>query len=59
MKTIKYYYPVLSDKDLGWFRIGGPGLANCMFFAVNAYISVKNDNLGRGGSFHLHGANLA
>lgn len=49
MKTIKYYYPVLSDKDLGWFRIGGPGLANCMFFAVNAYISVKNDNLGRGG----------
>ncbi len=35
----KYYYPVLSDKDLGWFRIGGPGLANCMFFSVNAYIS--------------------
>lgn len=44
----KYYYPVLSDKDLGWFRIGGPGLANCMFFASNAYISAYygggNDN---------------
>lgn len=37
----KYFYPALSDKDYGWFRISGPGLANCMFFAVNAYISSK------------------
>ena len=36
---MKYYYPALSDKDLGWIRIGGPGLANCMFLAANAYIS--------------------
>lgn len=35
----KYYYPVLSDRDYGCFRIGGPGLANCMLFASNAYIS--------------------
>lgn len=35
----KYYYPVLSNKDFSWFRIGGPGLANCMFFAANAYVS--------------------
>lgn len=40
MKT-KYCYPALSDKDFAWFRIGGPGLANCMFFAVNAYISAN------------------
>lgn len=39
----KYFYPALSDKDYGWFRISGPGLANCMFFAVNAYISSKKN----------------
>lgn len=49
MKT-KYCYPALSDKDLGWFRIGGPGLANCMFFAVNAYISACKYTSG-GGNF--------
>lgn len=40
----KYYYPALSDKDLGWFRISGPGLANCMFFAVRAYISAAKNH---------------
>lgn len=52
----KYYYPVLSDKDLGWFRIGGPGLANCMFFSVNAYISACKH--ARGDSWLLRGASL-
>lgn len=36
-KTI-YAYPKLSDRDYCWFRIGGPGLANCMFFAAKAYV---------------------
>ena len=40
----KYFYPALSNRDYGWFRIGGPGLANCMFFAVNAYISACKSN---------------
>lgn len=34
----KYSYPALSDKDYGWIRIGGPGLANCMFIAAKAYV---------------------
>ena len=33
-----YFYPVLSDYDFGWFRLSGPGLANCMFVAARAYI---------------------
>ena len=37
----KYFYPRLSDKDFGFFRLGGPGLANCMFFAAKAYIACK------------------
>lgn len=38
-KTNKAYsYPALSNRDYGWIRIGGPGLANCMFFAAKAYI---------------------
>lgn len=40
----KYYYPVLSNKDLVWFRIGGPGLANCMFLAAKAYIEARKNN---------------
>ena len=38
MKT--YAYPKLSEGggDYCWFRIGGPGLANCLFFAAKAYI---------------------
>lgn len=35
----KYFYPKLSDKDFGYFRVGGPGLANCMFFAAKAYVA--------------------
>jgi len=41
MKPINY--PKLSTTDLGIFRIGGPGLANCMFLAAKAYVSkLKN-----------------
>lgn len=41
MKPINY--PKLSSTDLGLFRIGGPGLANCMFFAAKAYVNkIKN-----------------
>lgn len=35
----RYYYPKLSDKDFGYFRVGGPGLANCMFFVAKAYVA--------------------
>lgn len=40
----KIYYPRLSKIDLGSVRIGGPGLANCMFFASMAYIDAKKYN---------------
>ena len=40
----KYFYPALSNRDYGWFRVGGPELVNCMFFAVNAYISASKSN---------------
>lgn len=36
----KYIYPDLAGNpklDFGWFRVGGPGLANCMFVASRAY----------------------
>lgn len=36
-----FSYPVLSDRDYIWFRIGGPGLANCLFFAAKAYVYAK------------------
>lgn len=39
----KYFYPKLSNTDLGIIRIGGPGLANCMFFASKAYIRYINE----------------
>lgn len=39
----KYYYPRLSNRDWCLFRIGGPGLANCMFFAARAYINSVTD----------------
>lgn len=42
-KTI-YAYPKLSDKDYCWFRVGGPGLANCMFFAAKAYVYANTHN---------------
>lgn len=37
-QKIKYIYPILSPYDLGWFRISGAGLANCMFVATRAYL---------------------
>lgn len=33
-----YVNAVLSDHDCGFFRVGGPGLANCMFVAARAAI---------------------
>lgn len=44
MKKKKYSYPELSNKDYGWIRIGGPGLANCMFLAAKAYIHSRLNN---------------
>ena len=46
---INYYYPKLFTRDFGWLRIGAPGLANCMFFAANAYIFACKSN-HRGGT---------
>lgn len=43
-KKIKYIYPKLSPHDFGWFRVSGPGLANCMFIAARAYIESKKYN---------------
>lgn len=40
-KQIKFVYPELSNDDWGWFRVSGPGLANCMFIAAKAYINSK------------------
>lgn len=41
-----YFYPVLSDYDFGWFRLSGPGLANCMFVAARTYILSRLKNSG-------------
>lgn len=49
--SVTYYYPNLSNRDYGWFRVGGPGLANCLFFAVNAYVHFKHHNYSEGGRF--------
>lgn len=41
----RYVYPLLALKrnlDLGFFRIGGPGLANCLFVAARAYLRAKD-----------------
>lgn len=38
---MKYVYPRLSNRDYGFFRIGGPGLANCLFFAARAHLRAK------------------
>jgi len=38
-----YVYPRLSKIDLCWLRIGGPGLANCMFIAANAYVLARKN----------------
>lgn len=42
---MKYVYPELSNRDFGFFRIGGPGLANCMFFAARACLRAKREGL--------------
>lgn len=41
----KYVYPSLSNLDFGFFRLGGPGLANCMFVAARAYLTAKKQGL--------------
>lgn len=40
----RYYYPCLSNIDCGFFRIGGAGLANCMFVSARAYVNCKENN---------------
>ena len=39
-----YVYPRLSSIDLSFIRIGGAGLANCMFVAARAFILAKRYN---------------
>ena len=39
-----YINPSLSNRDYGIFRIGGPGLANCMFFAARAVVLAERTN---------------
>lgn len=44
MSNTKYIYPQLSLRpleDLGLFRLGGPGLANCLFVAARAYLRAR------------------
>jgi len=38
------FYPRLSSIDFGYFRLGGPGLANCLFLASRAYINAVLSN---------------
>ena len=38
------HYPRLSSTDLGIFRVGGAGLANCMFVVARAYIEALKDH---------------
>lgn len=41
----RYVYPQLVVKrvhDWGFFRIGGPGLANCLIIAAQAYLKAKD-----------------
>lgn len=37
-------YPKLSNRDLGFIRIGGAGLANCMYVAARAYLLSRQLN---------------
>ena len=39
-----YINPMLSNRDYGIVRVGGPGLANCMFFVARAAILAKKLN---------------
>lgn len=41
---MKYFYADLSPHDYGFFRIGGPGLANCLIIAARAYINSVDAN---------------
>ncbi len=41
-----YVYPVLSEYDFSFFRISGPGLANCMFIAARAYLISRQEKVG-------------
>jgi hypothetical protein len=41
----KIVYPKLTPHiDLGFMRLGGPGLANCMIIAARAYVLAKKNN---------------
>ena len=40
-REVRYVWPVLSSHDWGVVRIGGPGLANCMFVAARAYLESR------------------
>jgi len=42
----KYVYPCLApaNKDYGFFRVSGPGLANCMILAAKSYCIAKRLN---------------
>ena len=44
MSEKKYVYPKLSGIDLSFMRIGGPGLANCMFVAARAYVIAQTNH---------------
>lgn len=44
MRNKLYFYPELSSYDFGWFRLSGPGLANCLFVAARAYICAVKEN---------------
>lgn len=42
----KFIYPQLSvrrSQDLAFFRLGGPGLANCLFVAARAHLRSKRE----------------
>lgn len=39
-----YIYPKLSNRDYGFVRVGGNGLANCMFIA--AWAAIEKDRIG-------------
>ena len=45
MEIKKYVYPKLPTAlDLGFIRLGGNGLANCMFVAARAYILAQKEH---------------
>lgn len=39
-----YVYPQLSNRDYGFVRVGGPGLANCLFVAARAALLARHLN---------------